>query len=96
MGEKKMNRGKKGSAPSSLVVNKSNHSMNPDRPKDGLKGVAKPRTRSTIKRLQMYRNFKPKRDSRGKIIKAAPFQVSAQANTSQIILIKTNQINSNV
>lgn len=72
-----MSRGKKGAAPSSLVVNKSNHSMNADRPKDGLKGVAKPRTRSTIKRLQMYRNFKPKRDSRGKIIKAAPFQVSS-------------------
>lgn len=76
MGEKtKTRKGKKGAAPSSLIINKSNHSMNPDRPKTGLKGVAKPRTRSTIKRLQMYRNFKPKRDSKGKIIKAAPFQV---------------------
>lgn len=54
--------------------NKSNHSMNPERPKDGLKGVAKPRTQATIKRLQMYRNFKPKRDRRGKIITPAPFQ----------------------
>lgn len=75
MGEKKVKRGKNRAAPSSLVMNKSNHSMNPNRPKEGLKGVAKPRTRSTIKRLQMYRNFKPKRDSKGKIIQAAPFQV---------------------
>lgn len=56
-------------------VNKSGHSMNPDRPKDDLKGVAKPRTKSTIKRLQMYRNFKAKRDKTGKILTPAPFQV---------------------
>ena len=37
------------------------HSMNPDRNTDGLKGVAKPRTAGTIKRLQMYRGGKPKR-----------------------------------
>ncbi|KAK9694059.1 50S ribosome-binding GTPase [Popillia japonica] len=55
-------------------VNKSGHSMNPDRPKDDLKGVAKPRTKSTIKRLQMYRNFKAKRDKTGKILTPAPFQ----------------------
>jgi hypothetical protein len=54
--------------------NRSKHSMNPDRPKEGLKGVAKPRDKSTIKRLQMYRNFKPKRNPRGKIIRDAPFQ----------------------
>jgi nuclear GTP-binding protein len=54
--------------------NRSKHSMNPDRPKEGLRGVAKPRDKSTIKRLQMYRNFKPKRDRRGKIVRDAPFQ----------------------
>jgi nuclear GTP-binding protein len=32
------------------------------------------RTRATINRLRMYRNFKPKRDSKGKVIRAAPFQ----------------------
>ncbi len=48
--------------------------MNPDRPSVGLKGVSKPRTRATIKRLQMYRNFKAKRDRKGKIITPAPFQ----------------------
>ncbi|XP_054738442.1 nucleolar GTP-binding protein 2 [Anastrepha obliqua] len=54
--------------------NHSNHSMNPERPKSGLKGVANPRTQGTIKRLQMYRTFKAKRDRRGKIITPAPFQ----------------------
>lgn len=55
-------------------TSKSNHSMNPDRKAGSLKGVAKPRDRATIKRLQMYKNFKPKRDRTGKIVKAAPFQ----------------------
>lgn len=53
---------------------RSGHSMNPERPTEGLKGVAKVRTKATIKRLQMYRNQKPKRDRRGKIISPAPFQ----------------------
>lgn len=61
-------------APRKQGFNKSNHSMNPERPKDNLKGVAKPRTKSTIKRLQMYRNFKAKRDKTGKILTPAPFQ----------------------
>lgn len=56
------------------TINKSVHSMNPDRPKSGLKGVAAPRTKATIKRLQMYRNFKAKRDKKGKILVPAPFQ----------------------
>lgn len=55
--------------------NRSNHSMNPERPTEGLKGVGKVRTKSTIKRLQMYRNFKAKRDKTGKVITPAPFQV---------------------
>ncbi|XP_033738301.1 nucleolar GTP-binding protein 2-like [Pecten maximus] len=53
-------------------VNKSKHSMNPDRKKG--EGGANMRDRSTIKRLQMYKNFKPKRDKTGKITKPAPFQ----------------------
>uniref|UniRef100_A0A182WFN2 Nucleolar GTP-binding protein 2 n=1 Tax=Anopheles minimus TaxID=112268 RepID=A0A182WFN2_9DIPT len=60
--------------PRKMSLNKSTHSMNPDRPTEGLKGVAKPRTKATIKRLQMYRNFKAKRDRRGKIVTPAPFQ----------------------
>lgn len=54
--------------------NHSNHSMNAERSTENLKGVAKPRTKATIKRLQMYRNFKAKRDRTGKIITPAPFQ----------------------
>ncbi|XP_011564122.3 nucleolar GTP-binding protein 2 [Plutella xylostella] len=54
--------------------NKSGHSMNPERPTEGLKGVGNPRTKGTIKRLQMYRNFKAKRDKTGKILTPAPFQ----------------------
>ncbi|XP_076242995.1 nucleostemin 2 [Calliopsis andreniformis] len=54
--------------------NRSGHSMNPERPTEGLKGVAKVRSKATIKRLQMYRNQKPKRDRTGKIISPAPFQ----------------------
>ncbi|XP_050067080.1 nucleolar GTP-binding protein 2 [Anopheles maculipalpis] len=64
----------KSGPPRKMSLNKSTHSMNPDRPTEGLKGVAKPRTKATIKRLQMYRNFKAKRDRRGKIITPAPFQ----------------------
>jgi nuclear GTP-binding protein len=63
-----------GGAPRKQGFNKSNHSMNPERPKEGLKGVAKVRSKSTIKRLQMYRNFKAKRDRTGKILTPAPFQ----------------------
>lgn len=61
-------------APRKEGFNRSGHSMNPERSTVGLKGVAKPRTKSTIKRLQMYRNFKAKRDPSGKIITPAPFQ----------------------
>ncbi|XP_065205137.1 nucleolar GTP-binding protein 2 [Planococcus citri] len=52
----------------------ANHSMNPNRKVEDLKGVSNPRSKATIRRLQMYKNFKPKRDRHGKIIKAAPFQ----------------------
>jgi len=57
------------------------HSMNPDRDVKGMKGVAKPRTAGTIKRLAMYKNFKAKRDSRGKILKAAPYQGYVDSGT---------------
>ncbi|XP_001360630.3 nucleolar GTP-binding protein 2 [Drosophila pseudoobscura] len=67
--------------PRTQGFNHSNHSMNPERPKDGLKGVAHPRTKGTIKRLQMYRNFKAKRDRTGKIICPAPFQGRLPAGT---------------
>lgn len=56
------------------TINKAGHSMNPDRSTANLKGVAAPRTKATIKRLQMYRNFKAKRNREGKIITPAPFQ----------------------
>ncbi|XP_031639652.1 nucleolar GTP-binding protein 2 [Contarinia nasturtii] len=61
-------------APRKEGFNRSGHSMNPERLTTGLKGVAKPRTKATIKRLQMYRNFKAKRSPGGKIITPAPFQ----------------------
>ncbi|XP_061181747.1 nucleolar GTP-binding protein 2-like [Saccostrea echinata] len=54
------------------TINRSSHSMNPDRAKGA--GGNNMRDKATIKRLQMYRNFKAKRDRTGKIIKAAPFQ----------------------
>lgn len=60
-------------APRKEGFNKSGHSMNPERPTEGLK-VSNPRTKGTIKRLQMYRNFKAKRDKNGKILTPAPFQ----------------------
>lgn len=50
----------------------SHHSLNPDRPKDSKQTHM--RDRSTIKRLLMYKNSKAIRDSKGKIVKAAPFQ----------------------
>lgn len=62
-------------------MNKSGHSLNPDRSTDNVKGVRNPRSKATINRLQMYRNFKAKRDRRGKIIKAAPFQQWVSSGT---------------
>ncbi|XP_012936495.1 nucleolar GTP-binding protein 2 isoform X2 [Aplysia californica] len=58
-------------------INKAGHSMNPDRPKTS----STMRDRTTIRRLQMYRNFKPKRDKTGKIVKAAPFQSTLKSGT---------------
>lgn len=63
-----------GSKPSGF--NPASHSMNPDRvtAKVDLKGAAHARDRATIKRLQMYRNQKAKRDKTGKILRPMPFQ----------------------
>jgi len=57
------------------------NSMNPDRNTAGLKGVARPRSAGTIKRLAMYKNFKAKRDKRGVVIKAAPYQGYVDSGT---------------
>jgi nuclear GTP-binding protein len=62
--------------PRRFGIKKGGHSMNPDRPVSELKGVGSARSRATINRLQMYRNFKAKRNRKGKIIQAAPFQVN--------------------
>ena len=51
---------------------KGNHSLNPDRPREP--GQTHLRDKSTIKRLLMYKGGKPTRDSKGRIIKPAPFQ----------------------
>lgn len=55
---------------------KGTGSMNPDRPRDEVKlrGAPYARDKATIKRLQMYRTGKAKRNRQGKIVKAAIFQ----------------------
>ncbi|XP_053212926.1 nucleolar GTP-binding protein 2-like [Panonychus citri] len=62
----------RGKKPAHEGFQKGNHSMNPDRPRDPKQGNL--RDRATIKRLLMYKNSKPIRDRKGKIVKAAPFQ----------------------
>ena len=59
----------------------SHHSMNPTRPKESVKGVSNPRTAGTIKRLQMYRCSKARRNKDGKIIKPAAFQSHVNSGT---------------
>lgn len=68
--------------------------MNPDRSKATLKGVAAPRTKATIKRLQMYRNFKAKRSRDGKIITPAPFQ--GWVRLTRLLALTMNGIKANV
>ncbi|XP_046565803.1 nucleolar GTP-binding protein 2-like [Haliotis rubra] len=60
-------------------VKKGQHSMNPDRVKG--EGGHNMRDKSTIKRLQMYKNFKAKRDRKGKILSPAPFQSTLASGT---------------
>ncbi|KAJ1360835.1 Nucleolar GTP-binding protein 2 [Parelaphostrongylus tenuis] len=57
----------------------SNHSMNPDRPRDAKSTHL--RSKATINRLRMYKSFKPIRDKDGKILKAAPFQEWLKSGT---------------
>lgn len=57
----------------------SNHSMNPDRKADSKDKSQ--RSKATINRLRMYKSFKPIRDSKGKIVKAAPFQDTLASGT---------------
>ncbi|CAG2162631.1 unnamed protein product [Oppiella nova] len=62
---------------------KGNHSLNPDRVRSASDTHL--RDKSTIKRLLMYKNSKPVRDSKGKIVKAAPFQSTlASGSVSRI------------
>ncbi|KAK4468653.1 hypothetical protein MN116_007838 [Schistosoma mekongi] len=60
-------------------INHAKHSLNPDREKQP-KGSTM-RTKATVKRLNMYRNFKAKRDKNGKIIRPAPFQSTLPSGT---------------
>merc|ERR1712012_299204 len=55
--------------------------MNPTRPKDSVKGVGNVRTAGTIKRLQMYRCSKERRNKEGKIIKPAAYQSHVNSGT---------------
>ncbi|KAF8368917.1 ngp-1 [Pristionchus pacificus] len=56
---------------------KGNHSLNPDRKREG----DHMRSKATINRLRMYKNFKAIRDKNGKIKEAAPFQGWHNAGT---------------
>jgi len=58
------------------VKSKSQNSFNPNRDVSQvrLKGAPYARSKATIKRLQMYRTGKAKRDSTGRIVKPAIFQ----------------------
>lgn len=53
--------------------------MNPDRKPDAKDKSQ--RSKATINRLRMYKSFKPIRDSKGKILKAAPFQDTLASGT---------------
>uniref|UniRef100_A0A131XAQ4 Nucleolar GTP-binding protein 2 n=1 Tax=Hyalomma excavatum TaxID=257692 RepID=A0A131XAQ4_9ACAR len=67
-----MAKAKKIGAKKTSSFNKATHSLNPDRPKKSNDTTM--RDKSTIKRLLMYKNSKPYRDRKGKIVKAAPYQ----------------------
>ncbi|KAL3119676.1 hypothetical protein niasHT_006762 [Heterodera trifolii] len=74
---------KRPSGDSSKKKSRSNHSLNPDRKVTGKTSGngSSMRTKSTINRLRMYKNFKPIRDSKGKITKSAPFQATLKSGT---------------
>ncbi|XP_043234330.1 nucleolar GTP-binding protein 2-like [Amphibalanus amphitrite] len=71
--------------------NPAGHSMNPDREqgKVDLRGAPFARDRSTIKRLQMYRNQKAKRDKHGKILRPMPFQ--SKLSPGSVARVEPNQ-----
>ncbi|XP_046327575.2 nucleolar GTP-binding protein 2-like [Haliotis rufescens] len=60
-------------------MKKGQHSMNPDRVKG--QGGHNMRDKTTIKRLLMYKNFKAKRDRKGKILSPAPYQSTLASGT---------------
>uniref|UniRef100_A0A915PHY1 Nucleolar GTP-binding protein 2 n=1 Tax=Setaria digitata TaxID=48799 RepID=A0A915PHY1_9BILA len=66
------NRGK-----TNMTLKKGEHSLNPNRQSKGDHF----RSRATINRLRMYKNFKPVRDAKGKIIRAAPYQEKLASGT---------------
>uniref|UniRef100_A0A0N5AH51 Nucleolar GTP-binding protein 2 n=1 Tax=Syphacia muris TaxID=451379 RepID=A0A0N5AH51_9BILA len=76
-GSSKLKKRPKFGEKANCTINKSNHSLNPNRPRTN----PNLRSRATINRLLMYKNFKPIRDSKGKIIKAAPFQERLSSGT---------------
>ena len=71
----KVNKNKGGSS-----TGRSNHSMNPNRKADSVKGGSV-RSVGTIKRLQMYRNSKARHNAKGEVIKPAPFQSYVECGT---------------
>lgn len=60
-----------------MTFKKGEHSLNPDRKAKGDHF----RSKATINRLRMYKNFKPVRDAKGKIIRAAPYQEKLPSGT---------------
>lgn len=62
-------------------IKKSNSSSNPDRHKDASSGGNNKRSQATIKRLNMYRGGKPKRNRKGQIVKAADYQAELPSGT---------------
>uniref|UniRef100_A0A0R3RTU2 Nucleolar GTP-binding protein 2 n=1 Tax=Elaeophora elaphi TaxID=1147741 RepID=A0A0R3RTU2_9BILA len=76
MKNKKLVRPKKGSR-TNMTFKKGEHSLNPDRQAKGDHF----RSRATINRLRMYKNFKPIRDAKGRIIRAAPYQEKLPSGT---------------
>ncbi|GBM74321.1 Nucleolar GTP-binding protein 2 [Araneus ventricosus] len=65
-------------------LNKASHSLNPDREKR-----PNGRTKSTINRLLMYKNYKPKRNRLGKILIPAPFQ--SRLSSGSVARVAPNQ-----
>ena len=72
--------GGKGAAGGKKKAGGSAHSLNATR-REGSGSGGHQRTVGTIKRLQMYRCSKPKRNRQGKIIEAAPYQSHVESGT---------------